>query len=318
MGFIGKWGEHHSPSIPPDLQKLMGDTFNKAFGSKLVMIRHPWDFQDYEFGIYWDSWAHIQQMDSHGKRMAELGDRWQTMPMGGEAAYNWGKYKEQPGESPTDTVRDPKHRDFFINAIRWLHCNHIGWTANYDHDDAEARKGAEQVQKALGYRFVIDAVCYPSQIAPGETLQVSLSVRNTGSSPLYYNWPVEAALLEPDTRKAIWKDVFRDLDIRTWLPGDNWNNSSRIYDIPPGSYSVEGSFRLPDSLPPGEYVLSLAILDPAGMLPAARFAIRNYYNGGRHPIGRIGVGSVLEEVEIDENEFDDPAKDRSLHYIVGK
>ena len=145
------------------------------------MVRHPWDFTEYSFGIYWDSWAHVQQMDTHGRGIEKVGHRWKTAPMGGETAYDWGKYEVQPGESPTDTLRDPGHRDFFIDTVRWLHCNHVGWVANYDHDDPEARKGAEEAQKALGYRFVIDSVRYPAQTTPGEEFQVSFSVRNTGS-----------------------------------------------------------------------------------------------------------------------------------------
>ncbi len=52
------------------------------------------------------------------------------------------------------------------------------------------------------------------------------------------------------------------------------------------------------------------------MLPLMRFAIRNYYSGGRHPIGRIGVGLSVSETELDHRKFDDPARDRSLHYTV--
>ena len=111
------------------------------------MVRHPRDFTDYSFGIYWDSWAHIQQVNSHGVDIAKLGERWKTPPMGGEAAYNWGRYKEQPGESPTDTVKDPIHREFFIDTVRWLHCNHVGWVSGYDHDDNEARAGAEKISE---------------------------------------------------------------------------------------------------------------------------------------------------------------------------
>jgi hypothetical protein len=64
-------------------------------------------------------------------------------------------------------------------------------------------------------------------------------------------------------------------------------------------------------------VLALAILDPAGELPCARFAVVNYFNGGRHPIGRIGAGVAVARPELDEREFDDLRADRSLHYVVG-
>ena len=314
LGLIGKWGEHHSPSITPEMQKLLGDAFSKAFKNKLVMVRHPWDFKDYSFGIYWDSWAHIQQMETHGKGIANLDGRWKIAPIGGEAAYNWGKYKEQPGESPTDTLKDPEHRNFFIDSVRWLHCNHVGWVANYDHNDAEARKGAEEVQKSIGYRFVIDSVKYPAEVSPEKSFQFSFQARNTGSSPFYYNWSVELAFLNPITREVVWKETFKDLDIRKWLPGDEWDKEKKAYKILPEVYNIQGEFKLPESIPIGEYIISLAILDPAGMLPSARFAIKNYFNGGRHPIGKIGIGKAVANPELNDKEFDDPVKDRSLHY----
>jgi hypothetical protein len=60
-------------------------------------------------------------------------------------------------------------------------------------------------------------------------------------------------------------------------------------------------------------VLALAILDPAGMLPSARFAITNYWNGGRHPIGKVGVGVTVANPQLDESQFNDLKADNSLH-----
>jgi hypothetical protein len=86
MGIIGKWGEHHSPDMTPEMEKLLGDAFTQAFPNKMITVRHPWEFEDYHFGIYWDSWAHIQQMSTHGAGIEKLGTRWQTRPIGGECA----------------------------------------------------------------------------------------------------------------------------------------------------------------------------------------------------------------------------------------
>lgn len=316
MGLIGKWGEQHSPDVTTEMQQMLGDIFTEVFPNKLVMVRHPWDFQAYKFGIYWDSWAHIQQMGTHGAGIAKLGDRWKIAPMGGETAYDWGNYATQPGDGPNDTLSDPQHRAFLIDSIRWLHGNHLGWVANYDQDDPKARAGADEVQKVTGYRFVIDAVSYAGAVSPGGELLVSFSVRNTGSSPFYYNWPVEVSLLDPDTRAPVWRGTFKNLDIRQWLPGDEWDNEKQAYQVSPETYQVEQSFALPPDIPVGTYILSLAILDPAGMLPCARFAIQNYFKGGRHPIGWLRVGGTLDNPELPASMFDDPAADRSLHYTI--
>lgn len=316
MGIIGTWGEHHSPSPSPAMQKLLGDAFTRAFRNTMVTVRHPWEFADYPFGIYWDSWAHIQQMKKHGGGIEKLGTRWQTRPMGGECAYNWGRWKVQPGDDPNDTLRDPAHRAFLINSIRRFHCCNLGWVAEYDASDPQVRAGAAAVQKAFGYRFVLEEVRFTGGTRPGGDLAVAFTVRNTGSAPIYADWPVAVSLLDPKTRRVVWRDTFKGLDIRRWLPGDRWDSAKRAYRRKPASYSARGGFRLPRDMGRGTYLLALAILDPAGMLPAARFAVRNYCTGGRHPIGRVGVGVAVKNPRLDPALFDDPAQDRTLHYVV--
>jgi len=317
LGIIGYWGEHHNPSPNAQMQELLGDAFTKAFKNKKVTVRHPWEFTDYEFGIYWDSWAHIRQVGTHGEGIAKLNaehDRWRTCPIDGECAYNWGPYQEQPGDNPNDTLLDPSHRDWLIDTIRWLHGSDLGWVANYDAGDPHVRTGAQEVQKTFGYRFVVDEVRYDAVVLPGQALTVTFTVRNTGSAPFYYNWPVEVSLLEPKSRNIVWKDIFRDVDIRTWLPGDRWNKQSRRYEIEPKTHEVSGLFTVPDDVGQGEYIVALAVLDPAGMLPTVRLAIENYFIGGRHPIGFIGVGKTRSSAKLDPTCFDDPAEDRTLHY----
>lgn len=316
MGIIGKWGEHHSPNVSPEMQKLLGDAFTAAFQHKMVMVRHPWDFKDFAFGIYWDSFAHQDQMKTHGAGIEKISPRWKTAPIGGEVAYDWGNYKTQPGDSPDDTVSDPGHRRFLVDTMFHLHANHLGWVSNYNPRNAQAREGAEEVQRAFGYRFVIDDVNYPAQILPGQPFIISFSVRNLGSTPLYYNWPVEASLLDPKTKAVLWKGIFKDADTRHWLPGDNWDASLGAYASKPQVVREEGRFTIPTSAGLGERILALAILDPSGNLPCARFSVVNYFNGGRHPIGWIGVGAMPAVADLDPLSFDDPGQDRTLRYSL--
>ena len=49
------------------MQELLGSAF-KSLQNKRVLVRHPGEFADFEFGVYWDSWAHNQQL--FGKCMA--------------------------------------------------------------------------------------------------------------------------------------------------------------------------------------------------------------------------------------------------------
>ncbi len=310
MGLIGYWGEHHHPSPTPRQEKLMGDAFAAAFKNKLLMRRHAWEFTQYPFGVYWDSFAHPGQIRRHGLAIQAMGDFWKQRPLGGECAFNWG----QPlSRDPIDMVMN--HSDEVIRWIRRLHANHLG-LIGHGNDDPRFVTNAERIQKALGYRFVIDEFRYTASLAPGGMLEAGFVVRNTGSSPLHYDWPVEISLLEPTDRTPVWTAIFEDVDVRRWIGGELWDETAGEYFIPAAPQKVQGRFPLPADLPKGRYIIALAILDPAGMLPSARFAVANYFCGGRHPMGIAGVGAEVDQPEIGPAEFDDPKEDFSLRYIL--
>jgi len=312
MGIAGEWGEMEWPDTKEDIKEAIAAQFAASFQNKLVMIRWPNTYNDdiYNFGYYWDSWAHHDQR-YYGFHLNNTSPKWKTAVIGGETAYDWGKYQIQPGKSPDESLSKPVHRDYITDQIRKLHANHIGWIANYTQSNDSVKAGAELIQKAMGYRFVVSQVTYPKRIDTGNKFMVSFKVINTGSTPFYYNWPVEISLLDPATKQPVWKQTCNNLDIRTWLPGDKWDDESDIYTIPAEIYSVNQTFLLAD-VPSGEYIIALAILDPGGNLPCALFAIKNYYNGGRHPIGKVGVNKKIDSYTV--SGFDDIQSDKSLFY----
>jgi len=335
MGLIGPWGEQHHPSPDLEMQKLLGDAFKAAFKHKLVMNRYPWEFVDYEFGIHWDSfgnpgWEMLRHVPELEGRMAE---RWKIAPMAGEMAFSSDPNVKVARLALTPTEAVASQTDTLIRYIRRWHWTALGWVGNYDVKNQEAARGAARIQAAFGYRFVIDAVRYPRRVEPGSEMRIAFAVRNLGAAPIYYNWPVEVSLLEKSSYKPVWNEVFENVDIRKWLPGDfsdkgkgrlvgdkahagfEWD-SGLDYDIPAPTIYVAGAFRLPRDLPLGEYILALTILDPAGDLPCVKFAVVNYFNGGRSPAGLIGVGVPIAATQLDEAIFADPGADKSLHYVV--
>lgn len=296
MGIIGYWGEQHSPAPTPEMQKILGDTFSKAFKNKKILVRHADEFNDYNFGIYWDSWAHLQQINGkkHGKGLLILNDekqRYLYAPIEGETAYNWGKYKIQPGDSPNDTLSTPNHLDFLLDSIRSLHCSALGWISAYDASIPDVRKGAAEVQKAFGYRFVLNEFTCPKELVSGQKIPLKFSVTNVGSAPFYENWPVEFSLINPATNQPVWKTVLHNIDLRNWRPGDHWDSVRKIYLTPPKINIIESSVIIPDSksLLPGKYIAALAIVDPSTMKPALRFAIDNCSKDRYHPLCAVSV-----------------------------
>ncbi|MEO0852182.1 MAG: DUF4832 domain-containing protein, partial [Cyanobacteria bacterium J06648_11] len=190
--------------------------------------------------------------------------------------------------------------EYAIELIERFHTNHLSWISNYDLSNPVAIEHASEIQKALGYRFIIESASYSESLRSGQKLRFSLTAINEGNTPLYGDWPVEIALHDPNTRDIVWSGIVPKTDTQAWLPDE--------------PVTIRGRLRTPRSLPTGEYVVSVSILDPAGNQPAVRFATEQYWNGGRHPLGKIGVNTSVEDPELAPSAFDDPATDRSLFY----
>jgi len=331
MGLIGYWGEHHNPAPTAAQRQLLTEAFRQAFPSKPVLVRHtdP-EFMAAGFGIYYDTFATLSRepptkaetqfpwMATHVYR-----EIWKTAPIEGEVEYNWQKQRPESepentfGRTPEETMKVPSYRRFMIDKIRRYHASYLGWISNYDASDPAVLEGAAEIQRAFGYRFVIDSLQYPLAVRPGGSLEIRLAVRNTGSAPFYLDWPVAVALLDPKSKRPVWSAPLGGVDIRRWLPGEEWDSAAFAYRRPAQQHHAVGSVALPRDLKPGDYLLALAILDrQGGMVPSVRFAAKNYFRGGWHPFGFIGVGRAPREAVLRNVAFDSPAFDPSLSYQV--
>lgn len=330
MGIIGEWGEHHDPDLStywpphdepehvanrtwiPGMEKILGDAFTKAFKNKKVMVRYAYEFKDYEFGIYWDSWSQPQEIVRGYEEMKKLGDRWKTQPIGGEITWNWGdlaKFK-----SFEEVVADEYTRDVTIEQIRNLHCNHLGGITWADFNDPEFKINAEILQKSMGYRYVLSDFSYNKVIKKGKPFDISFKVVNTGSSPFYYNWPIGISLLDSKTHQKIWGTQLNDVNISEWMPGEDWSTTKKEYTKSAPVNEIKSTITIDQNLPDGDYIIAISVLDPAGMAPSLRFANENYFEGGYHPMGYIGLNKKPEKELLDSSLFFDIQSDRSLTY----
>ncbi len=331
IGLIGRFGEHHNPAPTKEQRRLLAEAFSKAFKNKPVLVRHnDAEFMQAGFGIYYDTFANLDREPPDGPREQfpwqathVYPELWKRAPIEGEVEYNWqqrkesAKPKETFGLTPDETMKVPAYRRYMIDKIRRYHAGYLGWIDNYDASNREVLAGAAELQKAFGYRFVLDSAGYLLAVQPGEKLPVKLTVRNTGSAPFYLDWPVAVALLDPATKKPVWSAPLSGVDIRKWLPGEDWDSGAFAYRRPAVPHHDEGHATLPADIKPGQYLLAVAILDrQGGLMPSARFAMENYFRGGWHPLGFIGVGEVPKEASLKDVKFDSPAFDDSLHYKV--
>ena len=142
---------------------------------------------------------------------------------------------------------------------------------------------------------------------------MSFDVTNTGSSPFYYPWPVQVALLDPNTHAPVWTSVLEEVDIRSWLPGDNYEVEVGHYTDAPETNLVSARLNV-EGVPQGEYIVGLTILDPAGMLPSVRFANVEAFQGGYTILGSVGVG--CDAAPLGEQDWFDLRDERTLHYVI--
>lgn len=314
MGLIGRWGEQHTPEIGPAMQKIMGDAFMRAFAHKKVLIRYPWHFRDYAFGVYWDSWAHAEESVTHLPAFQKLGPRWKSQPYGGETAYDWGLFREHPGESPNATLSQAGHRQYLIDSIRGLHCNHLGWVSDYDAKIPQVRAGAEMVQRAFGYRFEIVSASFPTRLVAGQKFPFEIQVRNAGSTPLYADWPLRLSLLDEATRREAWRaDIAAPTS--SWMPGDKWDAPAQEYAVAPTINTLRAQVAL-ENVPRGKYLLAISVLDSAGSSPALQLATSQYWRGGLHLLARVGVGVDVGDASLRGVQMDNPNADRTLRYLA--
>jgi len=304
-GIIGQWGEQHDPAPTADVAQLMSDAYTAAFPHKPLENRYPGAFPA-PWGIYWDSFGCDQNA-----AIAALGARFHTVPFEGEVAYD---YCTPAGTTPTSDVSVAANTQKFVDLIRSFHTTALGWIADAPYD-ASTSAGIDALQKNFGYRFVIGEARFPARVHAGGSFSVTLTITNTGSAPIYGTFPLELSLLDAASHLPVWRLVASGVDARSWLPGEQWDATQGKYLAPANAVVVPITASVPSSLAPGAYIFAVALLDPAGMLPSVRFAIVNYYAGGRHPLGYMGVDRD-PQLELDPASFSKLAEDTSLHYAA--
>ena len=336
--------------MTPNIAKALGDSFSRYFKHKKVLVRLPQYFDKkylqahnnrfrghtftnyYNFGVYWDAWGWEHETRKSGldfdtvMRQTRI---WEHDPVLGELAMGRGgrsshyaTLDDYPANADRGTALNeiiaknfltPEYNDYITDYIRKFHCTGMTWLSNYRGYDKSVLKAMAKMQKDLGYRYVLKKATFSKRIEKGGSLEISFDVVNSGSARFYYDWPVEVSLIDINTKEVVWSDRFKSVNIQKWLPGDRWDAKNNRYKTAAKTYHIKERFTIPNSLKTGDYAVALAILDPAGMRPAVRFAVTNYFKDGRTPLGVIGVG---KEPTTDKLTFDNINDVSGLGYKI--
>ena len=279
-GFIGTWGEWHSSTNGLDNDASWRAVLTKLLDvlpeDRAVVVRTP----RYKQGIFGTKAALTAAEGFGGSDRARTGahndcflasvDDWGTYSSTKKAVIEAEKsylgqdnlFVPQTGET-CNADKEAKPYIACKNALRDL--ARMRWSAlNSDYHPAVLKRWRNEgcfseIQRSLGYRFVLSKAEVPATAAAGGTLTVSLTVANQGWAAPYNPRPVELVLRNKATgaRTALATGV----DARSWSPG-----STRTVSL---------SATVPSNMVGGSYQLLLSLPDPTPSLRArAEYAIR--------------------------------------------
>lgn len=214
LGSIGHWGEWHVKydegitRIPQEaILREYITPYIEAFPNAKILMRRPFEaVKEYGFGVYndmtgdeestekWISWIAEGAFYEEAEEVLTLPavkEVWNTAPVGGEFTS---------GISMEEMLLTKQERT--LDLLAKSHMTFIGPKCPIACDE-ETRypKETEAVRKMLGYRYgVSKAKIRYDRLT--KWLKVSITMKNYGVAPMYYDWPVCIYLLD-DEHKVI-------------------------------------------------------------------------------------------------------------------
>jgi hypothetical protein len=270
IGSYGIWGEWHTPHPAPiEVRKQIVDLYVRAFRrTPLVFMSDDAEVLNYALahGIGYrrdgvgSPW-HEQNWIGSKKYAAVQGmaDAWQHAPVVFEWFGNYD-YLQSKGWS-------------FDAAVNFMLSNHVTLiNDNVGHVPPDAMPQLEKLARLAGARFVLRELAHERELKPGATLHLNLNWSNVGVGKLYRPYVLRFFLLDPNAQVCFTADSKTDL--RQWFPGE---------------HGVTESLQMPNAIKTGEYIIAVALADPAGQRRPFHLAIDRPENDGRYPIGRLKI-----------------------------
>ncbi len=270
IGSYGIWGEWHTthPASVAVRQQIV-DMYLKAFpNTPLVYMSDDVEVMNYAL----DHGA--------GLRRDGVGSPWHEQRWAGSEAYAkvptmvdaW-KHAPIVFEWFLDYNYLIAHKWSFDSAVNFMLKNHVTMiNDNLGPVPPEVMPQLEKLARLAGYRFVLHEVIKPKTANAGESIPVTMEWENVGVGKLYTNYALTLQLR--NAQHEVVATTVTATDPRDWLPG---------------KFTVATSLQLPQNLTPGEYSLSLGVLDPAGKRPRLHLAMDAPESGGWYTVSKLIV-----------------------------
>jgi hypothetical protein len=301
LGSVGWWGEWHmsrstnAPMPTPDTQKKIVDAYLAAFQkTPLVMLIGGGEMLKYavkkgagwradclgDMGGFSRNWCHMRMAYPQRLPEADAIHAWKTAPVAWETCWDMRKWVDEGW-----SLR------FIFNYALALHGSVINNKSAPLPEGENIRPEVERFLRRLGYRLVLKELKHPNQAEPGQVMKLSMKWQNTGSAPSYRPYRLAYRLTYKDGTSRI---VVGKVTVEKWLPGEIELFTDEFFkqpaDLPPGKVvDVDDSIHLPANLTPGDYKLSLGVVDEQGTQPVVQLGIAGRSEDGWYPLSTISI-----------------------------
>ncbi len=284
IGSVGFWGEWHMSHTEPEVPMISEGNAIKV----IDMYLNHWDQTPLsmligyvpglryavsqgtgwradslgDYGHFSDTWCHM--FDSYPQKLNEANawEAWKNGPVAFEppgTMYDLDRYVPSRGggyDAMWDTALE-WHGSSFNAKSRPIYAHQV--------------PPIERFLKLCGYRIALRRIMWPQMISAAQRhLPIAIELENTGVAPVYRDYVLGVKLAH-----GRWSIILKaTAQVRQWLPGTHW---------------VDEQVPLPDPLGPGNFPLSVGILDPVDLRPAIKLANRGADPDGWYPLGNVEI-----------------------------
>ncbi len=268
VGLIGTWGEWWNINmsrwpqtlVPPELTREVLELYQSQFKQTKILARWPdKDFSHYSFGYHDDWFAFWKNPGTFYKRLTNSGpaavNRWKTEPVGARLHPEFCDYDRGPLYLKEDVSVE--------RFIQLIQRQHVSWIRLPYPDSLKMIQRVRPPYYAAITNLIVAAqrtgyelYCSRSDWHQnGKSLNLSVTITNTGVAPFYYPWKMELGLVQGGQPQKSWSTSW---DIRRVIPGEG----SVQYDITIDDFPF----------PPKQGKLALRIVNPLPKGYLLRFA----------------------------------------------
>jgi hypothetical protein len=306
LGSVGWWGEWHMSGSSDigmpraQTQRKIVDAYLAAFTeTPLLMLVGGGDMLQHavrhgtgwradclgDMGGFSTTWCHMRMAYPSMLPEADAVDAWKTAPVAWESCWDMRKWVEEGW-----SLR------FIFNYALALHGSFLNNKSAPLPQGESVRAEVERFLRRLGYRLILRELAHPGEVKRGGKLPVAMKWQNVGSAPCYRPYRLAYRLTDRRGRETV---CVGEVTVDRWLPGSVELFTDEFFrepaDLPPGPIvDVADEVRLPPDLAPGEYALSLGIVDVAdghtdAEQPVVRLAIQGRADDGWYPLSMLRI-----------------------------